>query len=139
MYIVAEKSVVGTVYNFNAGRGEVTLYGDIFLTRAAARKESKIKFQRKVHEHFDTIDRMERQINEINQEIKSRQDLVEVLYSQGKNAAAGQLNRRIDLLNDNLRSCKYIIASSFEKLAECTAGNPFNVLKMEIQNAKLMA
>lgn len=140
MYIVAEKSVVGTVYNFNAGRGEVTLYGDIFLTRAAARKESKIKFERMVHEQFDNIDHAERRIKQINQEIKSRQDLVEVLYSQGKNAAAGQLNRRIDALNDSLRSCKYIIASSYEKLAECTTGNnPFNVLKMEIQNAKLMA
>ena len=140
MYIVAKKGVVGMVHNFNSGMGKVSLYGDIYLTRAAARKEAKRNFERKVYEQFDTIDRMERQIKEIDQEIKGRLDLVEVLYSQGKNAAAGQINRRIDSLNDSLRTCKRIIASSYEELAECTTGNnPFNVLKIEIQNGKLMA
>ena len=139
MYIVARDNVIGYIRDFGQEK-QISLHNDIYLTRKDARQAAVKSRNREIQSICDNIIRYENMIEDMDKEIASRTALAELMYAQGKNSSAGQINRKIgDLLSEKHGRMGWI-KWELEKLADFTSDqNPFKILPVTIPNAKVRA
>jgi hypothetical protein len=139
MYIVARDNVIGYISDFGQVK-HISLNSNIYLTRKDARQAAIKSRNREMEQICNDIIRFESMIEDMEKEIASRSALAELMYAQGKNSSAGQVNRKIDDLMSEKHARMGWIKWELDKLAEFTTDiNPFKVMPVSIPKAKVRA